>query len=196
MLRSRRFKLLQLHQTMRDIQSMSWSEFEDLVAASYQARGYDVEPVGGNRADGGVDLIARRDRETWLVQCKHYRNTWVYERPLRELLGLVTAQGATGGVLITCGVFDESALEFAKRTSRLQLIAGEELRELIAAQSGQTTSSPDCPKCGSKMRRKTGRFGDFLGCVNYPSCHGWLPLDPTKESPTKDEKSAAVRANQ
>jgi ssDNA-binding Zn-finger/Zn-ribbon topoisomerase 1 len=25
------------------------------------------------------------------------------------------------------------------------------------------------------MREKTGRFGRFLGCSNYPACHGWRP---------------------
>ncbi len=27
-----------------------------------------------------------------------------------------------------------------------------------------------CPQCGSELRRRSGRFGDFYGCTNYPSC--------------------------
>src|SRR5207244_13523281 len=50
--RSRRFKLLELHQTMRDIQAMSWREFEDLVVANYDATGYTTEHVGRDTADG------------------------------------------------------------------------------------------------------------------------------------------------
>lgn len=175
-LRSRRFKLLELHQTMRDIQAMSWREFEDLVAANYSARGYAVEPLGGDGPDGGVDLIARKDNLTWLIQCKHYRDQWVGERPLRELLGVVAARGAAGGVLVACGVFDEKALAFAKSSTKLELIGGEQLRELVAHAVRGNDSGTRCPDCGSAMRQKTGRFGPFLGCTNFPACHGWLPI--------------------
>jgi DNA polymerase III epsilon subunit family exonuclease len=27
-----------------------------------------------------------------------------------------------------------------------------------------------CPQCGGELRRRSGRFGDFYGCTNYPSC--------------------------
>jgi superfamily I DNA and/or RNA helicase/predicted nucleic acid-binding Zn ribbon protein len=30
--------------------------------------------------------------------------------------------------------------------------------------------SVTCPACGSPMRRKHGRFGDFFGCSKYPDC--------------------------
>jgi restriction system protein len=173
--RTRRFKLLELHQTMRDIRSMAWREFEDLVAALYQATGYDVEARGGDVSDGGIDLIVRKDKRRWIVQCKHYRDQWVGVRPLRELLGVVTAQKATGGVLVASGVFDESAKAFAKETDLLELIGGEQLLDLIN-QSARKRVSTKCPECGSVMREKTGRFGPFLGCSNFPACHGWLPL--------------------
>src|SRR5258708_27801863 len=175
-LRSRRFKLLDLHQTMRDIQAMSWREFEDLVAANYAAKGYTVEPLGGEGPDGGIDLIARKDNLTWLIQCKHYRNQWVEERPLRELLGVVTARGADGGVLVACGVFDEKALAFAKGNPKLELIGGEQLREMVVNDVRSRPPQITCPISGSAMREKAGRYGAFLGCSNFPSCHGSLPL--------------------
>ncbi len=34
-----------------------------------------------------------------------------------------------------------------------------------------------CEKCGSKMVYKTGRFGRFLACPNYPSCRNTLAVD-------------------
>jgi restriction system protein len=183
LLRTRRFRLLELHQTMRDIQAMSWREFEDLVAANYVAKGYAVEPLGGDGPDGGVDLIARKDNLTWLVQCKHYRDQWVGERPLRELLGVVTARGAAGGVLVACGVFDEKALAFVKGSTKLELIGGEQLRELVADAVRTKNSGTVCPSCGSQMREKTGRFGPFLGCSNFPTCHGWRPI-PSEAKPS------------
>ncbi len=175
LIRSQRFKLLELHQTMRDIQAMSWREFEDLVAGVYQAKGYSVEPRGGDSLDGGIDLIVRKNNLTWIVQCKHYRSQWIEERPLRELLGVVAAKGAAGGIFVACGVFDEKALGFAKGNGRLELIGGEQLRDLISSAVQSKEPEAKCPSCGSPMREKTGRFGPFLGCSNYPACHGWLP---------------------
>lgn len=30
----------------------------------------------------------------------------------------------------------------------------------------------NCPLCGSRMRKKQGRYGEFLGCSRFPSCKG------------------------
>ena len=27
-----------------------------------------------------------------------------------------------------------------------------------------------CPKCGSNLVKRSGKYGDFLGCSNYPDC--------------------------
>lgn len=27
-----------------------------------------------------------------------------------------------------------------------------------------------CPKCGGEMKKRSGRFGEFFGCSNYPKC--------------------------
>ena len=31
---------------------------------------------------------------------------------------------------------------------------------------------PNCPKCGDLMKKRTGKFGEFWGCLNYPNCKG------------------------
>lgn len=169
--RTRRFRLLELHQTMRDIRALGWREFEDLVAAVYQANGYDVEARGGDMADGGIDLVVRKGNGRWIVQCKHYRDQWVGVRPIRELLGVVTAQKANGGVFVASGVFDESAKAFAKETDQLELIGGEQLLDLVG-RSTNGSAFAKCPDCGSVMREKAGRYGAFLSCVNFPACRG------------------------
>lgn len=33
-------------------------------------------------------------------------------------------------------------------------------------------SVPECPKCGANMRLKTGKFGKFWSCIEYPNCNG------------------------
>ena len=38
-------------------------------------------------------------------------------------------------------------------------------------------SDYDCPKCGKKMIYKTGRFGKFLACPDYPACKSTIAVD-------------------
>jgi len=35
-----------------------------------------------------------------------------------------------------------------------------------------TSGEPSCPRCGSPMRRRSGRHGQFWGCSQYPRCKG------------------------
>jgi len=35
-----------------------------------------------------------------------------------------------------------------------------------------TTRIPVCPRCGSSMRRRSGRYGAFWGCSRFPRCKG------------------------
>ncbi len=32
------------------------------------------------------------------------------------------------------------------------------------------TEAEVCPQCGGLLRRRSGKFGDFYGCANYPRC--------------------------
>ncbi len=43
-----------------------------------------------------------------------------------------------------------------------------------------------CPKCGSAMKVRHGRFGAFLGCTNYPDCKGAINI-PKKGEPSFGE---------
>ncbi len=48
-----------------------------------------------------------------------------------------------------------------------------------------------CDKCGAKMIVKSGRFGKFAACPNYPECKNTKPLDADKQT----EKKPAVVAD-
>ena len=47
-----------------------------------------------------------------------------------------------------------------------------------------------CDKCGARMIVKTGRFGRFAACPNYPKCRNTKPLDddgkPAEQTPAPD----------
>ena len=76
------------------LDGMSWREFELLVGESFRRQGWQVAEQGGAQADGGVDLILRRDRETFVVQCKQWKAFKVGVQVVRELYGVMAAKGA------------------------------------------------------------------------------------------------------
>jgi len=64
-------------------------------------------------------------------------------------------------------------------------------RKLIATKQGLTAARPDelldetCPRCGAKLVRKHGRFGEFVACSQYPTCR-YVQLKKTGVACPKD----------
>jgi DNA topoisomerase-1 len=59
----------------------------------------------------------------------------------------------------------------------------------------------DCPVCGSKMTKRMGRFGPFLGCSDYPKCKTIVNLDkegnpkwPTGDAAAPKPKATKAKA--
>jgi restriction system protein len=179
------------HRSSAGLSEMSWQDFEKLAHELLRLQGYSIEPLGGSRADGGVDLIARRPGEVTLIQCKHWRTKQVGVKVVRELLGVVTANGATAGVVVTSGVFTDDAMKFAQG-QRIRLIDGATLRATAQSLSTnsqhamETTRPPSvdskdrptlCPLCRRTMALRVARRGarsgsSFWGCSSFPSCRG------------------------
>lgn len=46
------------------------------------------------------------------------------------------------------------------------------------SEPGAAEGEPEacCPQCGSKLRRREGKFGAFMGCSNFPECRYTLDL--------------------
>jgi restriction system protein len=165
------------------------------VGEAYRRQGYVVEETRAG-ADGGVDLVLHRGDEKTLVQCKRWKTREVGVAIVRELFGVVTAEGASRGILVTCGRFTREARTFAEGKP-LQLIDGPTLWKLVegvrkgakapqaspvqvaaaspsARKPPTTTETPICPDCGSPMVLRTARRGpkagsQFYGCSKYPN---------------------------
>ena len=118
------------------INRMSWREFEMLVGEAFRRRGYEVAETGGKGVDGGVDLILRKDGKRFLVQCKQWRARQVGVSVVRELYGVMAAEQAAGGFVITSGSFTREAREFASGRT-VELIDGVGLARLTD-ESGRT----------------------------------------------------------
>ena len=175
------------------IRSIAWREFEELVGEAYRRKGYRVTETGGGGADGGVDLILRKNGEHLLVQCKNWRMDKVGVKVVRELYGVVAAEGATGGIVICSGAFTQEARDFA-RGKPIELVEGTALARMVEEVKKKPSSIIDinpilpgtqrtvnkCPLCGGEMVLKTARRGpkageDFWSCSAFPKCRGKKP---------------------
>ncbi len=169
------------------IHDMSWREFEMLVGEAFRQQGYTVIETGASGPDGGVDLVLRKGTERYLVQCKQWRALKVGVSVVREHYGVMAAQGAAGGFVVTSGRFTREAQSFAAGR-HIQLIDGPQLQAMIRTARAQTpvpasaqmtpqAQPPSCPKCQAPMVMRTARTGtnagsQFWGCTRYPACRG------------------------
>ena len=194
----RRRKRESLHQEVRQssaadaLERMSWRDFEVLVGEGFRQRGYAVQESGGGGADGGVDLVLRKDGETFLVQCKQWKALKVGVTVVRELYGVMAARGAAGGFVVSSGRFTDEAQAFAQGRN-IQLLTGPALLQLIrsgrptagastapvraasAPSAAQATASPaaaaaasaaavpTCPVCSQAMVRRVAKRGASAG---------------------------------
>lgn len=165
------------------LEKMSWMEFEALVAETFRKKGYHVKQRGGNGPDGGVDIELRQGKDKYLVQCKQWKTTQVGVAVVRELYGVMSAEGAIGGFVVASGSFTPDAKAFAEGRS-IELVDARKLRRLIGGHQTTkplpvvpTVTSPACPSCGSHMVERVVKNGPktgsrFWGCSHYPRCRG------------------------
>lgn len=171
------------------LRSLEWKRFETVCAVYLRMIGLEPEETRIG-ADGGVDIRVYRpgkEKPVGIVQCKAWSSYKVGVKPVRELYGVMAAEGITTGKFITSGEFTREALEFAEG-KKLRLISGERFLAAIRKLSEEKQQAlleealegdyrtPTCPQCGIKMKVRQGRNGgrQFWGCVRYPRCRATL----------------------
>lgn len=164
------------------VRKLTWSELELVVGQAYRSQQYVVTERGGAQPDGGIDLDLWRAGERVIVQCKQWKRQVPVEK-VRELLGVVTGEGAVRGILVAPGGFTRAAHEFAAGKP-IELVDAEGILRLK-----RQTSTPDqvdlvpappaCPTCGKPMVQRVARKGAgagsaFWGCSTYrqTGCRG------------------------
>jgi restriction system protein len=171
--------------------SMNWRDFERMIGEVFRQRGFTVTGFGGNGPDGGVDLGLMSNGERFFVQCKHWKKQQVGVTVVRELNGVIAAQGAQGGYVVTGGQFTREAHEFAG-SCKIELIDGSFLADFIGSVAAskpapvatvktESQSAPSCPRCGARMVKREATRGKFAGqhfwgCQQYPKCTGILKI--------------------
>lgn len=117
-----------------NIENMTWEEFEILIKILFEKQNFIVSSTSRTN-DGGIDLIANKDdlifQGKYIIQCKKYSgNNKVGVRDVRDLYGVVNAERAIKGIIITTTDFTEEAIKFANG-KQIDLINRSKLMNLI-----------------------------------------------------------------
>ncbi|RSM67748.1 restriction endonuclease [Kibdelosporangium aridum] len=109
-------------------------EFEVLVKQLFEAMGMKSWVTQASR-DDGVDAVAVNEDPIMggvcVIQAKRYRSV-VPVDAVRALAGVMDDKRASRGVLVTTSWFGKATEDFVGRHGRIQLIAGPELKHLLA----------------------------------------------------------------
>lgn len=173
------------------IDALRPDQFELLVGEIFRRAGYTVEISAATAQGDSIDLTLRRDAETILVQCKHWKTSRVTEREVREFYGTMTGNGAPRGIFVTAGSFSRDAREFAegKGIDLMDRAALEESTAAIARPgenfcgitdwveefaANARIFDPECPICQGTMvvRHNRASGAPYWSCRNHPRCPG------------------------
>jgi restriction system protein len=164
---------------------IDWKRFEELCAEYFRVCGFHAT-TQSHGPDGGIDikLYAPNDRTRIenIVQCKQWTRA-VGPKPMRELLGVMTATRVARGVFVTSSTFNDEATKLAGE-NRIHLLDGRAFLNLILGRppADQTRLlqvategdylTPSCPSCGSKLvdRENKKDKSHFWACPNFPRC--------------------------
>lgn len=191
---AKRKQLLETQTGLDSLRAMSWREFEMLAGEAFRRQGYAIQETGLGGADGGIDLVLRKDGKSTLVQCKQWKTQRVDVKVVREMFGLLAHHGAAAVKIVAVGDYTADAQRFAQGKP-IELIHGEALLAMVRgvqtpapARAAVAKAKPDvvttitltpltnpaCPKCGADMVKRSNRQtkDHFWGCATYPACRG------------------------
>jgi restriction system protein len=157
--------------TVEEVQRLTPYQFEEYISQLFRNMGYKTKTVGG-RNDGGIDVEAEKDGLVSYIQCKKYINRKVPVGAVRDFYGAIADKVDSGkGYFITTNVFTLEAERFAQ-DKPIELIDRFKLIGYIKNQDIEVpkTDYQKCLKCGGVLIKREGKFGEFMGCSNYPRC--------------------------
>lgn len=111
--RSKRLYKRTRHRGIDYLKSLSWQDFEHVCAGYFSKQGYHVELNGLGGADGGMDLVLRRQGKKYLVQCKHWKGR-VGVGVVREMYGVMHAEQFNGVFVVGLSGFTKEAWNWIK----------------------------------------------------------------------------------
>lgn len=160
---------------LEKLRKLTPTEFEDYIATLFSRLGYMTKKVGGSY-DGGIDVIVKKDGIEQYIQCKKHISSKVSVSAMRDFYGALVDKTTNGkAFFITTNSFTLEAEKFAE-TKLIELIDGYKLLRYIKMAEMDNeeyfkTENEKCPRCGGNLIEKSGKYGKFFGCSNYPKCN-------------------------
>jgi restriction system protein len=109
---------------------LSLDDFQVLLGDAFRLQGYQVVDNTGGGAGGRVDMVLRRERETFLVLCKHWKESRIGVEAVQQLQRAMSTRNALGGFIVTIGRFSRDATSYASGCN-VRLIDGRVLHGMV-----------------------------------------------------------------
>jgi restriction system protein len=119
------------------LRQLDWRAFERLVGEAFRRLGYQITETGQGGADGGIDLVLRKNNRKTIVQVKQWKTSSVGAPVVREMYGLMMHCRADAVAIVCLGRFTKEAWSFA-HNKPIELISGDKLFQMIQAAQERT----------------------------------------------------------
>lgn len=121
---------------MEIVDQMKGPEFEEFSASVLKAIGFEKVKISGTAGDQGVDVLARKDGETYAIQCKRYGNK-LDNTPIQEIFAGAQHYNTDKAAVMTNSYFTEGAKKLAKSTGVILWDRDELMKMMEQAQLAQ-----------------------------------------------------------
>lgn len=119
-----------------DVDSMRWREFETLIGLAFELQGYHMNDPGAAGSEASIDLLMRKERQTYLVHCKEWKADKVGTETVQAVRAAMQVRGAVGGFVLSSGRFSREATAAASGLN-IRLVDGPALQALLVQARAQ-----------------------------------------------------------
>ncbi len=116
-----------------DVDGMAWSEFEFFAIKLLKNQKYKIEAHPSGPGDQGADIIARKNRDKFAIQIKHYSSK-LDNKPVQEAVGAMAYYHCNRSMVITNSHFTAGAKLLAASNNCI-LVDREKIGEWILESS-------------------------------------------------------------
>lgn len=167
---------------MKDVDTMSGTEFESFLLTHFEKLGYKGHTTQASN-DFGADLVLKKDGDVIVIQAKRHKGK-IGIKAVQEVTGAIAFYNASKGFVISNNYFTPAATKLAdaakielwdrKMLSALMKSYKCEKQLNVGLKNSYKAISNDnsliCPRCNSKIIERRGLYGEFYGCSNFPEC--------------------------
>ncbi|MBI5195109.1 MAG: restriction endonuclease [Nitrospirae bacterium] len=168
--------------SIESLQALDPIEFENLIRVLFERMGFNATTTKAS-GDGGIDVVAINEQPIvggkYVIQCKRYtKGNNIGEPVIRELYGVMHAENANKGILVTTSDFTKQAIAFSQDKA-IELINGMYLLSLL---------SNYCPELGieqstistiSNIQNEPTGFNGIDWGTNIQNLSDMIPYEQT-----------------